>query len=99
MPLQPPVGSSGSGVVETYTAARRMSCGNGDAPAVVVVLPEAVPINCSEAATVLLDPSMIVAADWGRPRMNAPLAGRALLVGFPTSPTCPLPGSPLPVQK
>src|SRR4051812_25408813 len=98
-PLQPAVGLSGSVADETNTARRRGSPGTGDAPVMVVVLPTAGPINCSEAATVLLRPSMIVAADWGGPRMKAPLAGKAALVGLPASPTCPLPGWPSPAQK
>src|SRR3954469_10802866 len=99
MELQPPVELSGKFVVEIYTAARRTSGGTGVAPAVVVAAPDAVPINCSEAATVLLVPSVIVAADWGRPRMNAPVGGRAPVSGLPASPTWPLPGWPSPVLK
>ena len=47
------------------------------APATVVTVPTAGPINCSEAATVLLDPSVIEAIDWGGPRVKAPSAGGA----------------------
>src|SRR5262245_65878505 len=98
-PLQPFVGLSGSVVVETNTARRRRSPGMGKLPVTVVVAPETGPINCSEAATVLLRPSRIVAADWGGPRMKAPVAGKTLLFGLPASPTRPLPGWPSPAQK
>ena len=72
-----------------------MSCGMGDVLLCVVVVPTAGPISCSEAAAVPLDPSTIVASDWGGPRTNAPLAGTV----EPASPGFALPGEPSPVQK
>src|SRR5208337_2010671 len=40
---------------------------------VVEVAGPVIPTSCSEAATVLLDPSVMVAIDCGGPRMNTPL--------------------------
>ena len=60
--------------VEPIAAARRTSCGAGSRRGLVDARRRPVPSSCSEAATVLLEPSGIEAIDCGRGRMKAPLA-------------------------